>query len=208
MTNMQLQYSQLFEQKQHNRAMEEQGLQAMEETARANRASEQLKQAQIDADLQKAAAINAANERIAQIQAETNLQLQKMRNFMSEKQLAQTVRQVDAEIEKSKAQIGNIEADTQFTAARTKDQTQRTQSDLKAKIGKIVGNQIDTTTMYASDWLSDPSNKKLLKQALSQPAYRSVINGWNAYQQKQQQAKRGAGAHRTTTTVANSNNKK
>lgn len=204
MTNMQLQFSQLFEQKQHNRAMEQQGIQAMEETARANRASEQLKQAQIDADLAKAEAINAANERIAQIQAATNVQLQEMRNFMSEKQLEQTIRQVDAEVEKSKAQVGSIEADTKYTTARTKDQTQKTQSDLKAKIGKIIGNQLDTTEMYASEWLSKPANKKLLKQAVTQSAFTSIMNGWNAYQNKKQQEKRGMGSHRTTITSANS----
>lgn len=205
MTNMQLQLSQLFEQKQHDRAMEKQGLQAMEETARANRASEQLKQAQIDADLAKAEAINAANERIAQIQAASNLQLQEMRNFISEKQLQQTIRQVDAEVEKSKAQVSNMEADTKYTSARTVDQTQKTQSNLKAKIGKIIGDHLDTTEMYASEWLSKPANKKLLKQAVTQSAFTSIMNGWNAYQNKKQQEKRSAGYHRTTTTAANSN---
>lgn len=202
MTNMQLQYSQLFEQKQHNRAMEQQGAADLAETHRANLASEDLRARQIEADIAKANAINAANERIAQLQADTNLQLQEMRNFMSEKQLEQTKRQIDTQIEKASAEIGNLEANTNLTAAKTKDQVQKTQSALGQKLAKIVGNSIDKTTLYASNWLAEPANKQTLKTALTTPLYREFIAGWNVYQQKKQAAKRGAGHNRATTTTA------
>lgn len=199
MTNMQLQYSQLFEQKQHNRAMEQQGAADLAETHRANLASEDLRARQIEADIAKANAINAANERIAQLQADTNLQLQEMRNFMSEKQLEQTKRQIDTQIDKASAEIDNLEANTNLTTAKTKDQVQKTQSALGQKLAKIVGNSIDKTTLYASNWLAEPANKQTLKIAVTAPVYKELIAGWNAYQQRTQSAKRSMGHTRTTT---------
>jgi AraC-like DNA-binding protein len=187
MTEMQLQYSQLFEQKKHNRAMEELSAGELAEKQRHQLATEELTARDMQQQREIAQAQIESNQVISEMRNQNEQLLQQMRNAMTEKQFEQAERQMQKAFEEADARIAKISSDTHLSEAQTANMIQQTQGNVKQKAAAILGNAIDAT----STWMQDKTNRALLKKGLTQPVYKTVIQAWNT-----QQAKKVAAASR------------
>lgn len=161
MTNLQLAYSEHLENVRSHKAREAIDSADVAEKVRHDVVSEELTKA--DQYLQKY--IND-QKRLTEVQVQkmkndTDVLLQRMRNQISEQQMAQKQREIDLAYQKYSVEREKIIADTKLTNAKKASEDQKRQADLKAKLLGVIGDNIDTGTK----WFKKPENRSALLKA-------------------------------------------